>query len=98
MKYTREEARIKATQYAYEIRHGRHTEPKEHVSFKEWFLNGVRKYESMGVEFDFLTAGLVRMTKNEKSVLRTVQNFKDEYESQFPAATKVKLEECAGIA
>jgi len=52
----------------------------------------------MGVEFDFLTAGLVRMTKNEKSVLRTVQNFKDEYESQFPAATKVKLEECAGIA
>jgi hypothetical protein len=98
MKYTREEARIKATQYAYEIRHGRHTESKEHVSFEEWFLNGVRKYEAKGVEFDFLTAGLVRMTQNEKSVLRTVQNFRDEYENHSPATTKVQFEECAGIA
>jgi len=98
MKYTREEARIKATQYAYEIRHGRHTEPKEHVSFEEWFLSGVRKYEAKGVEFDFLTAGLVRMTQNEKSVLRTVQNFRDEYESHSSATTKVQFEECAGMA
>ena len=98
MKYTNIEAITKAQQYAYEKRHGRHTKPKEHVSFEEWFLNGVRKYEAKGVEFDFLTAGLVRMTQNEKSVLRTVQNFRDEYESQFPAATKVQFEECAGMA
>jgi hypothetical protein len=98
MKYTREEARIKTTQYAYEIRHGRHTEPKEKVSFEEWFLHGVRIFEKKGVEFDFLTDGLVRMTKNGKSVLRTVQNFRDEYESKFPTATKIQFEEAAGIA
>ena len=44
MKYTREEARIKATQYAYEIRHGRHTEQKEKVSLKNGFL---RESENM---------------------------------------------------
>jgi hypothetical protein len=98
MKYTRELARIKATQYAYEIRHGRHTKQKERVSFEEWFLNGIRNYESKGVEFDFLTDGLVRMSKNGKSVLRTVQNFRNEYESKFPSATKVQFEEAAGIA
>jgi hypothetical protein len=36
MKYTREEARIKATQYAYEIRHGRHTEQKEIMEFHDY--------------------------------------------------------------
>lgn len=72
MKYTKELARIKATQYAYEIRQGRHKKQKEYVSFEQWFLNGIRNYESKGVEFDLLTDGLVRMTKNEKSVLRTV--------------------------
>jgi hypothetical protein len=97
MKYTKELSRIKATQYAYEIRHGRHTKQKEYVSFEEWFLNGIRNYESKGVEFDFMTDGLVRMTKNEKSVLRTVQNFRDEYESKSPSATKIQFEECSGM-
>jgi len=98
MKYTREEARIKATQKAWEYRHyGKHAQ-KEVPEFADWFLNGVRKYEAKGVEFDFLTDGLVRMTKNGKSVLRAVQNFRDEYDNKFPATTKVKLEECAGMA
>ena len=98
MKYTNIEAITKAQQYAYEIRNGRHPKPKEYVSFEAWFLTGIRKYESKGVEFEFLTDGLVRMTKNGKSVLRTVQNFREEYESKFPAATKVQFEEAAGIA
>jgi hypothetical protein len=98
MKYTREEARIKATQYAHEIRHHGRKFRTEIPEFPEWFLIGVRKYEAKGVEFDFLTDGLVRMSKNGKSVLRTVQNFRDEHESQFPTATKVQFEEAAGIA
>jgi hypothetical protein len=34
MKYTREEARIKATQYAYEKRHGRHTADTRNLTKK----------------------------------------------------------------
>jgi hypothetical protein len=35
MSYTNIEAITKAQQYAYEIRHGRHTEQKEKMSFEE---------------------------------------------------------------
>jgi hypothetical protein len=98
MKYTREEARIKATQYAYEIRHGRHTEPKEHVSFEEWFLNGVRKYEEKGAEFELLSGMVKIQWPGKPAILRTIEAFHREYESKFPSATKVQFEECAGIA
>jgi hypothetical protein len=99
MKYTREEARIKATQYAYEIRHGRHTEQKEKVSFEEWFLAGVRKYEERGADFDLIETGMVRIQWPGKvSVLRSLEDFHREYEVKFPTATKVRFEEAAGIA
>lgn len=99
MKYTREEARIKATQYASEIRHGRHTEPKEYVGFEEWFLNGVRKYEEQGADFDLIETGMVRIKWPRKvPMLRSLEDFRQEYESMFPTATKVQFEECAGIA
>jgi hypothetical protein len=99
MKYTREEARIKATQYAYEIRHGRHTEPKEHVCFEEWFLNGVRKYEAKGANFDLIENGMVRIQWPRKvPMLRSIEDFRREYTSMFPTATKVQFEECAGTA
>jgi hypothetical protein len=97
MKYTREEARIKATQYAYEIRHGRHIEPKKHISFEEWFLNGIRAFEAKGVEFELLP-GMVKITWPGKvPVLRSLEDFHREYESMFSAATKVLFEECAGM-
>jgi hypothetical protein len=99
MKYTREEARIKATQYAHEIRHVRHTEPREHVSFEEWFLTGIRKYEDQGANFDLIENGMVRIKWPGKvPVLRSLEDFHREYESMFPAATKIQFEECAGIA
>lgn len=98
MKYTRELARIKATQYAYEIKHGRHSEPKEYVSFEEWFLTGIRNYESKGVEFELLP-GMVKIQWTGKvPVLRSLEDFHREYESKFPSATKVQFEECAGMA
>lgn len=99
MKYTKEEARVKATQYAYEIRHGRHTKQKEHVGFEEWFLNGVRKYEEQGADFDLIETRMVRIKWPGKvPVLRSLEDFHREYEVKFPAATKVQFEECAGIA
>jgi hypothetical protein len=76
MKYTREEARIKAQQYAYEIRHGRHTEPKEKVSFEVWFLAGVRKYEERGADFDLIETGMVRIKWPRKvPMLRSLEDF-----------------------
>jgi hypothetical protein len=99
MKYTNIEAITKATQYAYEIRHGRHTEPKEKVSFEEWFLNGIRKYEEQGADFDLIETRMVRIKWPRKvPVLRSLEDFRREYESMFPSATKVQFEECAGIA
>ena len=99
MKYTREEARIKATQYAYEIRHCRHTEPKEKVSFEQWFLNGVRKYEEQGANFDLIENGIVRIKWPGKvPVLRSLEDFHREYDSLFPSATKIQFEEAVGVA
>jgi hypothetical protein len=99
MKYTGEEARIKATQYAYEIRHGRHTKPREHVSFEEWFLAGIRKYEEQGADFVLIESGLVRIQWPGKvPMLRSIEDFRREYASMFPTATKIQFEECAGIA
>jgi hypothetical protein len=98
MKYTREEAITKAQQYAYEKRHGRHTGPKEHVSFEEWFLNGVRKYEEQGADFDLIENGMVRIKWPGKvPMLRSLEDFHREYESKFPSATKVQFEECVGM-
>jgi hypothetical protein len=98
MKYTREEARIKATQYAYEIRRGRHTEPKEKPEFSVWFLNGIRKYEEQGADFEFLPGMVKIVWPGKVPVLRSLEDFHREYESKFPAATKVQFEECAGTA
>jgi len=99
MKYTRELARIKATQYAYEKRHGRHTEPKEKVSFEQWFLNGVRKYEEQGANFDLIENGIVRIKWPGKvPVLRSLEDFHREYDSLFPSATKIQFEEAVGVA
>ena len=99
MSYTNIEAITKAQQYAYEIRHGRHIEPKEKVSFEVWFLAGVRKYEERGADFDLIETGMVRIKWPRKvPVLRSLEDFHREYENKFPTATKVRFEEAAGIA
>ena len=62
MKYTRELARIKATQYRQRIsRYGRGAVYNhEPVSFPQWFLQGLRKYETKGAEFE-LMPGMVKI-------------------------------------
>lgn len=84
MQYTRELARIKATQYAYEIRkHGKpfRTQP---ISFEQWFLKGLRRYEAKGAEFELIETGMVKIQWPGKiAVLRTVADFEREYETNY---------------
>lgn len=81
--YTRELARIKATQKAYEYRH--HGKPfrSKPVSFEQWFLQGIRHYEAKGAEFELLP-GLVKiMWPGQLAMLRTVADFEREYETDY---------------
>jgi hypothetical protein len=85
MKYTKELARIKATQYRQRIsRYGREAVyNNESVSFENWFLNGVRTFESKGAEFELLP-GIVKIAWPGKvPMLRTVEDFRREYESCY---------------
>lgn len=85
MKYTRELARIKATQYRQRIaRYGReavyNTEP---ASFEKWFLTGIRTFEAKGAEFE-LMPGMVKITWPGKvPMLRTVNDLKREYKNEY---------------
>jgi len=83
--YTRELARIKAVQKRSEYaRHGRKPTYTP-LSFEQWFLKGIRKHEAEGVEFEFLP-GLVKITWPGKSpVLRTVEDFNREYNTEYLA-------------
>ncbi len=84
MKMTRELSRIKATQYAYEIRkHGRpfRTEP---ISFEQWFLQGMRRFESKGANFELVETGMVKIQWPGKvPMLRTVDDFRREYQTNY---------------
>jgi len=99
--FTRELSRIKAVQKRSEYaRHGR-TQINAPLSFEQWFLKGIRKHEAEGVEFEFLP-GLVKITWPEKSpVLRTVEDFNREYNTEYlarfiPVCT-LPFEENAGV-
>jgi len=58
--------------------------PKQVIpEFSEWFLNGIRTYEAKGAEFELLP-GMVKIQWSGKvAVLRTLQDFKREYESCY---------------
>jgi hypothetical protein len=59
----------------------RHTQP---MTFERWFLIGVRRMEKKGAEFTFFCPGLVRIQwPGKPAVLRTVENFRDEYENEY---------------
>lgn len=85
MKYTRELARIKATQYRQRIsRYGReavyNTEP---VSFSQWFLNGIRNFEAKGAEFELLPGMVKIQWPGKVAILRSVEDFKREYQTDY---------------
>ena len=58
--------------------------PKTPVSFETWFLIGIRRQEKKGADFTFLAPGLVRIKwPGRPAILRTVENFRDEYENEY---------------
>lgn len=84
MRYTREEARVKAVQHAWIKNHyGRQAinKPKNPLTFEKWFLHGIRRAEKKGIEFEFLCPGLVRIkTPGKTNMLRTLADFEREYQ------------------
>ena len=84
MQYTRELARIKATQKAWEYRkYGRPTQRPTPLSFPQWFLQGIRNFEGKGAEFELLP-GMVKITWPSKTaVLRTIEDLNREYENEY---------------
>jgi hypothetical protein len=51
------------------------------LEFDQWFLKGIRFYESKGYEFEFLTDELIRIIRPGKNnLLRTKTDFKREHE------------------
>lgn len=57
--------------------------PKVPVSFESWFLIGVRKMEKKGAEFIFYDGFCRIKWPGKPAVLRTVQNFREEYETEY---------------
>lgn len=70
-------------------------------SFETWFIQGMRNYESKGVEFE-LMPGMAKITWPGKvPVLRTFEDFRREYEtdyaSKFVVITNLPFEEGVGV-
>ena len=76
--------RIKATQKAYEYRH--HGKPfrTEAISFQKWFLNGLKRYEAKGAEFELIESGMVKIQWPGKvAIIRMVEDFEREYQTDY---------------
>jgi hypothetical protein len=58
--------------------------PKQAIpEFSEWFLNGVRTFEAKGAEFELLQGMVKIQWPGKVTILRTVSDFKREYESCY---------------
>ena len=76
-------------------------ELQEPAEFTEWFLIGVKYYQSRGVVFDLSTPGIVKMTwPGKPTVTKTVEEFQkdhNEYKEQFSTICEMPFEENAGV-
>ena len=58
--------------------------PKQVIpEFLEWFLNGLRHFEAKGAEFELLPGMVKIQWPGKVTILRTVSDFKREYESCY---------------
>ena len=89
MGYTRELARIKATQKAwlyFHYGHKRRSEPPETPqSFEQWLLKGIRRVEAAGAQIKLIeTRGneerKILIDWGSRQVIWTMSDFRDEYE------------------
>lgn len=82
--FTRELARIKATQKAYEYRHhGKPAAPRVPLNFDEWVLKGVRRVQEAGAEIELFPDHLKIMWEGRPSVYRSREDLRDEYNNEY---------------
>ncbi len=84
--YTRELARIKATQKAWEYRkYGRPMKKPEPMGFNEWLRAGMEHYhKEYGFSFELVTPSMMRINRpGQNSLLRTAASFREEYEKEY---------------
>lgn len=55
----------------------------QHINFEEWFLQGIRKYEAKGAEFELLPGMVKIVWPGKPAVLRTVEDFEREYKEKY---------------
>jgi len=83
--YTREIARIKATQKAWEYRkYGRPMKKAEPMSFKDWLQAGINEYQKKGFSFELVNPSTMKITRpDDSSFLRSGEDFREEYENEY---------------
>jgi hypothetical protein len=75
---------ISAQQHSLEYRVSGRPFRTEAISFDQWFLQGVRRYEAKGAEFELIESGMVKIQWPGKvAVLRTVADFEREYQTNY---------------
>ena len=58
--------------------------PKQAIpEFSEWFLQGLRHFETNGAEFELLPGMVKIQWPGKVAVLRSVEDFKREYQKQY---------------
>jgi hypothetical protein len=72
-----------AIQHRYFRTHGGYVRTQKPVSFEKWFLNGIRTFEAKGAEFELLPGMVKIQWPGKVAILRTVEDFKREYESCY---------------
>jgi len=84
-KFSRYLAQIKASQKAWEYRkYGRPIATPTPLKFEDWFLDQFRHFESKGAEFELLPDKTVKIVwVNKPTVIRTVESFKEEYQTEY---------------
>lgn len=75
-----------AVQHAYFNRHGgRRAQRPIPMSFKEWLLNGIKKYhDENGFTCELVTPSLMRIKRpGQTNLLRTCEDFAREYREEY---------------
>jgi len=61
-----------------------YSRPKQAIpEFSEWFLNGIRTFEAKGAEFELLPGMVKIQWPGKVAVLRSVEDFKREYQKEY---------------
>lgn len=73
-----------AIQHRYfNMHNGRQAKVQNPVTFEKWFLQGIRTFEAKDAEFELLPGMVKIIWPGKPAVLRTLEDFKQEYEQDY---------------